>query len=518
MKRHHILLLTPLCLAAAVQAVASGPLSSEQSLWRETQGLDQLEARWALLQGFGPGSAAAWPVTCDGPIDTRSAHGGGTPADGPFRPSLRFDLHSAMLFQSGQASDHFLSGSFGFGQDLRDPDLRTRVGTGLLVRLSPRWSFRQRVMIDSEPGRDPASRTKEFHQINSSVEIPEAALVYESGEMAAWLGRRWERWGPGWTGSLILEPGGPPADGFGGSWSRSRWSLRYRCGRLDDHFVDDQPVSRYLAGHRLDYSVTPAVRIGLSETALTSSHGALPLWLLNPILPWSMAQSEARGPAEGTNILWALDGIWNPTASWALYGQFLLDDYMIDGPDRDIHPDQLGFLAGVLWTGGTAAESPGVWRIGLEYSRLGSWTYVHREPELRYRSWGTSLGHASGPDSETATLICSRSGLARSATAQIWTRWHRQGQVWLDTPLGPVGSAGYPWPTRPVNRWLQAGAALRARLVLGSTATLRAGWTDPAIADLPAGQEANPAFATASRGWWGSLTIALPLFRFEPGL
>jgi hypothetical protein len=514
------IVITLLFSCSAGSAAVGGILPQHTPLWQETHGLDQLERRWILLQGAETDAASSFPVTAAGPLESAaiSTFTVEDKAAAAFKPSGRFDWEAAALFPAGQSASHFMDEHPFAPRELETLDFRMRVGAGLMARLSEHWTFWQRTIMDSEPALDPASRTKEFHQIDASVEIPAAVLKYDNGKMAVWVGRHWERWGPGWTGSLILEPGAAPADGFGYSWTRSRWSLRYRMGRLDDFQLEDGPVSRFLAGHRLDFSVSPTLRIGLAETTLTASRTAMPLWMLNPLLPWSMSQSEDRGPSEGSNILWSLDAIWNPSRSWSVYGQFLLDDYMIDAEDRDTHPDQLGFLAGLLWTSRSSGASPAIWRIALEYTRLGSWTYVHRDPELRYRSWGASLGHAAGPDSESATLACSRFGLASSGAAIIWARWHRQGQVWLDTPSGPVGSAGLPWPTQPESHWWQVGATLRAQPVGRITTTLRGGWTGLQAGYPPDSRAVNPAVSMAGHGLWASLTFALPLVNISVDL
>ena len=533
MRNSYVILCSLFCTCLLARTGIAAPLAATTPLWQETGDLRQIEHRWLILEAGRPNSELVAPVTSSGPLKTvavpsRARMDSETPAAADPSAEFRFDLAAASLFQVGQANGPFHDELAFVPANLPDPDQRLLVSAGFVARLSRDWTLWQRVRVDSDPLLDPASRTKEFHQIEASVEVPEAVLAYEREALAAWVGRRWERWGPGWTGSLIQEPGAPAPDGFGYSWTRNRWSARYRCGRLDDFGLGDELVSRFHAGHRLDLAVTSTWRIGLTETALVSSGTATPLWLLNPLLPWSLSQQEARGSSEGTNIFWSLDSIWNPTDRWAVYGQFLLDDFMIDVEDRDTYPDQLGFLAGLLWSGKRATTSQGFWRVGLEYSRIGTWTYVHREPDLRYRSWSGSLGHPSGPDSESVTLFYSRTGFAppylnRSGTGQtgfamVWARFHRQGQVWLDTSLDSVGSPGLPWPTEPVSSWLQLGTALRVQPVSRLTATFRGGWTD-GKPRLPAENLiGNPATVESSHGFWTSLTLSIPLLKFETDL
>ncbi|MBU8869482.1 MAG: hypothetical protein KOO60_01290 [Gemmatimonadales bacterium] len=486
------------------------------------------------LQGIGSKEYLVVPVTSAGPAGFLTGKKGASEptdkADKNPNSWFRFDLFSSNHVQGGQANGPFLDELTYTPRELSKPDYRMRVSAGFLARLYPGWTLWQRTVMDSDPTLDPASRTKEFRQIDASVEVPDAALAYDRDELHAWIGRRWERWGPGWTGSLLLEPGAPTPDGFGYSWTSDRWAARYRCAQLDDVRIGDQYFPRYLAGHRLDIAVSPTLRISLAETALVTYGGSVPSWLLNPLLPWCLSQQEDRSPTGDTNIFWSLETIWNPSENWSVYGQFLLDDFMIDIEDRDTHPDQLGGLAGLLWSGtpplSSASTKPGrtVWRVGLEYSRLESWTYVHRDPTVRYEAWSASLGHPAGPDSESLTLFCSRSASSQSGSDQttpfglIWARYHRQGQIWLGTPLSPVGSTGIPGPIPPVSRWWQVGSALKFNLLSGWTGTLRTGWTDTDPGIPSNGLEPNPSAVDAASGFWTSFTLTIPVLRIVSDL
>lgn len=494
-------------LLTAVLGVAFADSPAAGS-WPERTGLQALERQWRQLTP----AEASTALIRDAAPDT--AHLGRLAPD---ESTLRCDLRGSWLGEAGQATGFFRDEMPFAPSDLADPGQRWLATADFQASLGEHWRLWERVAIDSEPLRSPASRTKEFHQIDASIEVPDAAVVYARGRQTVWIGRRWERWGPGWTGSLVLEPHGPTGDGFGASWNGRRWSVRYRCERLDDFTDGERRLSRTLAGHRLDFAPGRKWRLGLSETALVSSATSLPLWMLDPVLPWSMSQSEQRGSGEGTNILWAGDVVWNPTPRWSLYGQFLLDDYMIDEEDRDTHPDQLAWLGGVAWASGRRSGTGPAWRAGFEYTRIGSWVYVHRDPALRYRSWSGSAGHPAGPDSEAATAFCRRTARQGALSLLLWGRWMQRGQVWLDTPAGPVGSAGQPFPTRPLSRWWQAGAAVAHRSATGWEAALRGGWTDPRVGESAADAPSPPDVANPARGFWASLEVTLPRFGFKSG-
>lgn len=274
----------------------------------------------------------------------------------------------------------------------------------------------------------------------------------------------------------------------------------------------EDSYQRYFVGHRLEFAPTTNVRVGLSETALIATSGAMPFWALNPLLPWVMAEQEKRGTQEKTNIVWAVDTVWN-IGNWVAYGQFLLDDYMIDSEDRNTYPDQLGCMVGMAHE----RLSPGkesTQRLGLEYTRLWSWTYIHRDPELIYQAWQQGIGHPAGSDSESVTAFWSLAGKNPWQSLIIWGRYHRQGQAWLGTALDPVGSPGLSYPIPPVSNWWQTGLDIEVRPHQAVTTRLRLGWTDTQILPDEDSLSPVPDQLTAVSQWHGSLTVSIDLGSF----
>jgi|GEM_PF-4885104 len=473
----------------------------EEPTWHEASGLREIERRWENLLTVHRDSFLVSPLT---------AAGAARPLELP-DPALRFDLTAGLLGQSNHQTRQNPDMIPAFRPvGLLDDPLRWRVAGGFQVGLPGGFTLAQRTVVDSGRDLDPLARTDEYHQVEASVEVPLAALNFEHRGFTAWLGRRWENWGPGWTGSLIHDNSFPAADGWGLAWESRRWSARYRLGRIDNWTAEDLSLSRYLAAHRIDFSVGDSIRLGLSETALVATDGSLPLWMLNPLLPWVLAQQEGRDDEEQVNIMWAIDVIWNPGSKWALYGQFLLDDFMIDSEDRDTMPDQLGVLGGAIYRSAPAV-APVHWTAGVEYSRLWSWTYHHRQSSLTYRAWNGSPGHPGGPDGETVTAFLSRRRPGPWTAIMGWMRWHRQGRSWLGSPTDPTGGAGLPYPLPPVNRWFQLGAAVRFEPTSGLEIDARGGWTRPDITDTEPSGGLPPSHTNATRGWWASLGITLPL-------
>jgi hypothetical protein len=277
-----------------------------------------------------------------------------------------------------------------------------------------------------------------------------------------------------------------------------------------------RPWSRYLAAHRLDLALGDW-RLGCTETALIAANGSPPLWAFNPLLPWLLAQQEDREDAlERTNVNWALDLVWNAAVRWVFYGQVLVDDVMIDPSDRDTHPDQLGWLAGFVNDLGRGPRN-GIWRWGVEWTRLSNWTYVNRRPELRYAAWGRPLGHPAGPASEAVSGFLALTTPTAWRDVMVWGRWHRRGRVHVQTDESPVDQANLPFPAPPVARWIQFGCALRLAITGRSELDLRLGWTgrDGTAADAAIDPLDPPVGAT--EGAWAGLAWTLQLGPVTPG-
>jgi hypothetical protein len=493
-----------------------------QTFWPDSSGLPAFDALRLLLLASPDASRALPPVW-----ETSPPLGGLGVGGCEGQTSLRLDLSGAIIGTSGWLPGQFPPDPLEYRPWLdKESRLRWRQKTGITVTLPGGWTLAEWVLIDSDRALDPTNRAKEYRQLDATVDVPLAFVRYEKGAFRFQLGRGWRRWGPGWTGSLILDDHHPPADGFEACYTAGRWSARYSFDRLDNWYpappaLPESPaepeLSRYLAAHRVDIQPHDRLRLGISETAVVAADGTPPFWALNPLLPFALMQQERDPVEEVANVLWALDAVWNPGPEWALYGQFLLDDYMLDSEDRDTYPDQLGWLAGVLWQNGAGKSEgyavPGYGLgAGLEYSRLSTWTYVHRDRPGRYRAWDATLGHPAGPDSETLSGFCE--WRERHSGRRLLGSWHRHGRVDINTPETSTGHVDEPFPSRPtVTRWQLAAIATMPG-PLGSELEWRLGWSEAsaqgASQDLPAVSEADLDSRT-----YASLTVRVPLWTWQ---
>jgi len=487
-----------------LQTTSSVPAAPYESLWMAPDGWDALTAQLDRLHHAPVPDHFRPPLTESGPQ---------APAPGSHEAARwRIDVKPLAIASAGWRPRRIPAPLFEFRPvDDGETHLRWRLETGFDVVLPEGFRLYLRVDVDSDPVLDPTFRNKEYRQIDAAVQIPTASVSYRSGRWQIGLGRNWRRWGPGWTGSLLLDNHHPPGDGWDLIYRGDRWAARYFLERLDHATVAADGVTtsfqRYLAGHRLDFAVGQRLRFALTETALIAADGAVPFWALVPILPWALAQQEDRPSNEIANINWGADVIWNVTDAWTIYGQFLLDDYMLDSADRILHPDRLALLTGITWHG-----TNGAWRMlaaGMEFSHIDTWTYRHRSGIASYQAWGTPLGHPAGPDSDTATGFASWQSHDGAMRLVMWGRWYREGPLGLDSGITEDSPILPPDPS--VVDWRQLGIVATLPGPLGSRLDLRGGWTDTATT-APAAALEPPAGAPlpASR-WWGALTVELPL-------
>jgi len=481
-----------------------------------------------VIAGFGswqePSGILAFEAICNRLATTPSSqnscpplHEGGPRNREPAGeiPQLHLDMSTSFLFSSrwhpGQAPFDLLEPyPLNDGKD----HFRWRHETGLWVQLPGGWALQEQVIIDSDSQQDPTHRMREYEQIDASFEVPVACVQYQTGPLRCHFGRRWRQWGPGWTGSLILGAVRAPGTGFDAAYTRQRWSASFFYERINDELAGDVattvPLARYLSGHRLDFSLGANLRIGLTETAVTASRGAPPFWALNPVFPWSLGQQERESNDYSANVLWSLDAIWNPRPGWVLYGQFLLDDYMIDTEDRDRYPDQLGWLGGILWHSDDTAMIAGTsssgarWSAGLEYCRLSNWVYIHREFSTRYQAWQAPLGHPQGPDSESINGFFQLNLKERQVRLALFARHLRFGRINLATTENSTGQADLPFPAPPVSHQTHLVIHLDCPGPLSSAIRGQLGWLDKVTA--------------GETTWYSALSVSLPILNWLTSL
>lgn len=103
----------------------------------------------------------------------------------------------------------------------------------------------------------------------------------------------------------------------------------------------DADDGKSLFFHRLDLDF-PAFSLGFSEYNLVTG---VPLDLqdIGPFLVYHHLF------ADGSNVMFHLDGEWRPASSLRLYAETLMDDFQLGSEGSSSNPDAFGFSAGLQW-------------------------------------------------------------------------------------------------------------------------------------------------------------------------
>jgi len=226
-----------------------------------------------------------------------------------------------------------------------------------------------------------------------------------SGRLELFAGVGLPQWGPGRTGSLIMSGRTPPIPHVG---------YRLVVGQADYVRVVglmESEQRRRLLGHRLEYSPTSWLRLGVSETAVVSGEASpllywpfpgLPLYALQrAVSQRDIAQDSLINVNFGADFVATLPGKGR-RPELEVYGELLIDDAQGTLSDRDSVPDFLGGLVGVRvprFTGDPRFSGY------LEYVAISSYVYSHRNPDNNYVYRGTVIGHSLGPDADMLAVV-----------------------------------------------------------------------------------------------------------------
>jgi len=296
--------------------------------------------------------------------------------------------------------------SFRYEEDPRDrPEVNRDYRGGLRVGAAP--DSGTILFLDAYAGT--ASQggrgTPNFGTGNALVEgvdvntwMEEAYLEFRAGKVRVLGGHTWLRWGPGREGTLALSDAAPALDLLRAEVGLFRaWRFQWFAAILDPG------AQTYLAGHRLEWSPSSRLNVGVTEMARFDGTGQAPLYLV-PLVPYSFWEKRPKSAPTGVipgdttgvaftknNVLVAGDVSWIPRPGLRLWGELMVDDISFS---RDYKPDMVGYQAGI-----ETRRRVGARRIGasLEYNRVNNFTYSAWHGH-DFASEGFPLGFVLGPD------------------------------------------------------------------------------------------------------------------------
>ncbi|MDO8684009.1 MAG: capsule assembly Wzi family protein [Armatimonadota bacterium] len=210
-------------------------------------------------------------------------------------------------------------------------------------------------------------------------------------------GRNYVRYGPGYSGSMILSDNSPAFDML---HFRKDISFGKMIGKiLIDQFIasfNDFGARRYLVGRRYEKTLSSQWNLAVNETAKTSKEPN-PLIL---ILPNYLYQEIIFNDDDETfNSLYSLDVTYTTRKKEQAYLEFAADHIAmpnIFGGDRFDTPRKIGYLLGVYLPD---PLKTGITSLRAEYVFVDPGTYerMHEAlPNLAYTRKGLVMGHPVG--------------------------------------------------------------------------------------------------------------------------
>jgi len=232
------------------------------------------------------------------------------------------------------------------------------------------------------------------------------------------LGRDEFVWGPGYTGSVMLDDTAPALDhvqlcaSYGNFKFLTFTSLLSRWG----------VKPRWLAAQRIELSLWNRLTLGGALMSVTSWDELQPRQLgglLNPLIP---IYFTAANTSMTDNLLVGWDAVcYLPRTK--LYGQLFIDNYEFN--TRKQAPNAVGLQGGVYWAPNLPVEAR------LEYTRIAPFTYYQMIQQIMFENYLTTMGHPLGPDADQlfATVNVTPNGWLKVNLGADYTRrgYHNRG-------------------------------------------------------------------------------------------
>ncbi|MCX6844507.1 MAG: hypothetical protein NTX53_19770 [candidate division WOR-3 bacterium] len=232
------------------------------------------------------------------------------------------------------------------------------------------------------------------------------------------LGRDRFVWGPGCTGSVMLDDTAPGLD-------HVQLCASYRNFKFlsfTSYLSRWNTKPRFLSAQRLEVSLFNRVTLGGAMMAVASWDELQPTQLgglINPLIPIYLTVSN---DGHGENLLVGLDAVvYLPRTK--VYGQFFMDNYEFN--ELLNAPNAVGLQGGAYWAPNLPVEAR------LEYTRITAFTYYHRIHSLMYENFLATMGHPLGPDADQlfATVNVTPNGWFKVNVGADYTRrgFHNRG-------------------------------------------------------------------------------------------
>lgn len=270
---------------------------------------------------------------------------------------------------------------------------------------------------DSSGLHIPGTRVLPWREL-VTLETELAYLAFRLPWVRLELGRDEFVWGPGYTGSAMLDDNAPALDHIQLCASYRNFKFTSFTSLLSRWGVKP----RWLAAQRIELSLWNRLTLGGALMSVTSWDELQPRQLgglVNPLIPIYLTTANT---SMTDNLLVGWDAVCYLPGT-KLYAQLFLDNYEFN--TRKISPNATGTQVGLYW----ASNLPIAAR--LEYTRITAFTYYHRVHYIMYENYLTTMGHPLGPDADQvfATVDVTPNSWLKLTVGVDYTRrgYHNRG-------------------------------------------------------------------------------------------
>lgn len=206
--------------------------------------------------------------------------------------------------------------------------------------------------------------------------------------------------------SLIMSDFAPPALFFKGAVKVWRinylYSLHNMKADAPGTLGGSKPTSsgypdKFVAFHHLSINIGKKLNVGVFETVIFSPEdslgtGKFQFGYINPLI-FYRAIEQQNGSSD--NVILGFDFKWNPVKKISLYGQFILDEFVLENisSGNGWWANKFGVQAGVKYV-----DAFGISNLDLqaETNVMRPYTYSHNTPYANYSHYKQSMAHPLG--------------------------------------------------------------------------------------------------------------------------
>ncbi len=263
--------------------------------------------------------------------------------------------------------------------------------------------------------------------ISGSNVFQDRALAYwtwQSSWLQLALGRDEFQWGPGWHAGLSISGNMPATEMIRLSSTFKRFRFTYLHA-----FLRSGLGAKYLAGHRIDYTLKPGLYIGATETVIYGKRD-VEFAYLNPIMPFHVAQHHL-GDKDNKTI--SVDLTTTLLTGSKFYFEYFIDDMTSSESLTRYYGNKFAFLAGVQWSNPLRLQNVD---IRLEHSHVEPFVYSHWDSINIYSNYDQLIGHWLGPNGE-CTILQTDWQISRDLRLECSLEQQRKGDGAADTRSKP---------------------------------------------------------------------------------